>query len=66
MTESMRNTVARRLTTRQHWDKYKQASLLLSVKLLLLPDQLVPTKILMRNLQASQCDWYPKCREKGT
>jgi hypothetical protein len=40
VTESIRKTVARRLTTRQHWGQYKQASLLPSVKRLLLPRQL--------------------------
>ena len=44
--------------------RYKQASLLLSVKRLLLLGQLVLTEILMRNLQASQLDWVPEILRK--
>jgi hypothetical protein len=46
--------------------RYKQESLLTSVKRLLLPGQLVLTEILMRNLQASQWTGTRNPAKKGT
>jgi hypothetical protein len=60
MAESMRKNSRKAANNSTVLGRYKQASLLPSVKRLLFPGQLVLTKILMRNLQALSVDWYPE------